>query len=70
MVLENLFNSRRFWLAVVTLLVTGAGVAVPAIPPTLIDAFQKFAAILIAAFTVDDTAQSLHKAALALGSRR
>ncbi len=61
MVLENLLGSRRFWLAVVAMVVTAVGVAFPAVPPAIVDAFQKFAVVLISAFTLEDSALALAK---------
>ncbi len=60
-VLKNLVASRRFWLAVVALIVTAIGVALPQFPPSLIDAFQKFVLALIFAFTVEDSARGFGK---------
>ena len=58
-VVKGLLSSRRFWLAVVTLVVTAAGVAFPGIPPSFIQAFQVFALALIAVFTIDDTVATI-----------
>ena len=59
LVLNGLITSRRFWIAVLAVLVTGVSVAVPSMSPVLVQAFQVFALALIAAFTVDDTAKTL-----------
>jgi hypothetical protein len=56
--LNRLVTSRRFWLAIVAVFVTGLSTAFPQIPATLVQAAQVFALALIAAFTIDDTANA------------
>ncbi len=59
--LENLLTSRRFWMAVVAVVVTAIGVAFPQFPKPLVEALQVFALALIAAFTVEDSARFVAK---------
>lgn len=59
---KRLVTSRRFWIALLAVVVTGLSVAFPQIPPALVGAFQTFAMALIIAFTVDDTATTVAKA--------
>lgn len=58
-VITKLLSSRRVWLAFVALVVVALGVAFPQMSPALVDAAVKFAVILIAAFTIDDTATTI-----------
>ncbi len=60
-VLKNLLTSRRFWMAVVAVIVTAIGVVFPQFPKPLVEAFQVFALALIAAFTVEDSARFVGK---------
>lgn len=58
-VITKLLSSRRVWLAGLALVVTVLGVAFPQLPPSVVQAAQTFAVILIAAFTIDDTAATI-----------
>jgi hypothetical protein len=61
-VLLKLSSSRRFWIALVAVVVTALTVAVPQIPAAAVGALQTFALALIAAFTVEDTAGAIASA--------
>jgi hypothetical protein len=57
-VLNKLFSSRRFWLAVTAIVLNVLSVGF-GIKPEIISAINLFAGALIAAYTVDDTAAAL-----------
>ncbi len=58
-VLKGLASSRRVWLAILAVIVTGVSVAFPQVSPALVQSVQVFAIALIVAFTVDDTVQTI-----------
>jgi hypothetical protein len=58
-VVNRLITSRRFWIAVLAVVLTGASVAFPQIPAPMVEAFRVFALALIAAFTIEDSAKAL-----------
>lgn len=58
-VLKKLFSSRRVWLAIIAVIVTGLSVAFPQLSPALVQTAQTFALALIAVFTIDDTAATI-----------
>ncbi len=58
-VLKGLVSSRRVWLAILAVVITGVSVVFPQVSPALVQSVQVFAIALIVAFTVDDTVQTI-----------
>jgi len=58
-VINRLVTSRRFWIAVLAVVLQAVAVAFPQVPAPFVESFRSFAMLLIAAFTIEDSAKAL-----------